>query len=561
MKSETLPRVKGLLFVAILWFLLLVVPLFALEALVRVVGWQAGDDPYIHFGRVTSFFGDAKIDGVSHKQVKARDLYRERQVSFATQKPANTFRVFCLGGSASAGWPHPAEETYSAYLKSALELAYPHRKIEVLNVSAHAYAAYRVRLIQQEVLAFQPDLIVIYSGNNEFIEPRLYATRRRWYDAVAALAQHSTAYRLIRGSALGSRLFPQNTLRADFRGGVAFEQWSKIEELPLVLRTDPGQLEKVAEHYEFSITSMVKAAKDKDIPVILLTVPTNLRDWRPNVSVVSVQGDREKQWGKAYLAGQAALLKSDTKLAVESLTRAAMLDPGHAATHYYLGRALEAAGRLDEAHTSYDRARNLDANPFRTISRFNEIIRRIGEAFDNATVVDMEAHFRAASYPHAPGFDLFLDYVHPTKKGNLILAKNVFDTVVSGGSLGPAGAPFRHVPETQEDGTTYDETTDYNLQHIMVVLAMIMHQNETVVSRAERILASPDGLKVLDEEDAYSVTTAHELFRQIVELERRELLTGTVLNAERYKLSPQLDELYQATLGNHLEYQIQRRQQ
>ena len=151
-------------------------------------------------------------------------------------------------------------------------------------------------------------------------------------------------------------------------------------------------------------------------------------------------------------------------------------------------RALEAGGRLDEAYASYDLARDLDANPFRAISRFNEVIRRVGKSFDNVKVVDMEAHFRTASHPHAPGFDLFVDYVHPSKKGNLILAKTVYDTIVAGGHLGPTSAPFQHVPKINEYGITYDETKDLGLQKTVLQLAMMMHQNDTVVSVAERIL-------------------------------------------------------------------------
>lgn len=539
--------------------LVLIVPLLALEVLVRVVGLQTSDDPHIHFGRVTSYFDDEVFDGIAHKEVKSRRLYREREVFFPSQKVEGTFRIFCVGGSASAGWPHPQEEIYSEYLESALDLAYPSREFEVLNVGADAYAAYRNRMILLEVLAFQPDLIVIYSGNNEFLEPRLYSTRRRWYDPIAGLAKRSRVYELIRGSTLSAQWFPENTFSAESRNGIAYEQWSKIEELPLVLRTDPDQLEKVVEHYEFSITSMLQAAKDKGIPVILLTVPVNLRDWQPNVSVVSAQGDREKAWRKEYLAGRAALLKSDARLAVEALTRAAGLDQGHAATHYYLGRALEADGRMDEAYASYDRARDLDANPFRAISRFNEILRRAGKSFDNVKVVDMEAHFRAASHPYAPGFDLFVDYVHPSKKGNLILAKIVYDTIVADGRLGPVSAPFQHVPKINEYGMTYDETKDLGLQKTVLQLAMMMHQNDTVVNLAERMLANP-GFKSLAEADADIVTEAHEVFREAIELERRELLAGAVLQEERAKLTPKLDSLYRGTFEDYLEFSSQRRQ-
>jgi tetratricopeptide (TPR) repeat protein len=552
-------RAKSFLFATILWLLLLLVPLLALEATVRAIGWQAPIDPYVHFGRTVSFFEDVTIGGVDGKRVMARELYREREVSFATRKPPGTFRIFCIGSSASAGWPHPEKEIYSEYLAQALASAFPSRKIEVLNVSAHAYAAYRNRLIFREVLQYEPDLLIVYTGNNEFIEPRLYATAPRWYEPLGSLAKHSTVYRLVRGSSRVAELFPENTFRADLRGNVAYEQWSKIDKLPLVLRTDPGQFEKVIQHYDFSVTSMVRAAQEQGTPVILLTVPVNLRTWQPNVSVVSVQGDQEKAWRKEYGAGRAALFRNDAELAAAAFARAAAIDSGHASTQYYLGRALETAGRLDEAYGAFERARDLDASPFRATSHLNNVVRRIGGSFGNVMMIDMEAVFRDAVHPYAPGFDLFLDYVHPTKKGNLLIAQKVFDAISASGMLGQAGAPFRHVPAAHDHGASYDATKDQDLQRILLMLAMMMHQNETVVALGERIVASPGGFDALGEQRARIVVAALELSREVVALERRELLEGEVPQAEKDKLASRLADFFRTTFGNHKEYLEQRR--
>ena len=44
-----------------------------------------------------------------------------RGVRFPVKKEAGTFRVFCLGGSAAMGWPHPAAFGYPALLRRKLE--------------------------------------------------------------------------------------------------------------------------------------------------------------------------------------------------------------------------------------------------------------------------------------------------------------------------------------------------------------------------------------------------------------------------------------------------------
>jgi tetratricopeptide (TPR) repeat protein len=525
--------------------------LVALEVLVRAAGVRTADDPYLQFGRVASFFTDVEIGGKPHKRVIARDLYREREVTFAVNKAAGTFRIFCIGSSASAGWPHPANETYSAYLTTALAKAYPDRAVEVINVSAHAYAAYRQRLILNEVLEHQPDLIIIYSGNNEFIERRHYAVETSWRDSLAAAAEKSRLYKVLRGTLPARVLFRDNTFDAQKRSNVAFEQWSKIEQLPLTLRTDPAQLQKVVQHFEFSIGSMVEAAKARGVPVVLLTVPTNLRHWQPNVSVASVRGEREVEWRGLYQAGRAALLKGDATRATEALTQAAALDPGHAATHYHLAQALEAGGRFAEAYASYDRARDLDANPFRAISSFNDIIRRIAQRSDNVRLVDAERLFQTASQPHTPGFDLFLDYVHPSVKGNMVLARGVFDAIVGARFIAPAASSS--FPQI----ATYDESKDQSLQRTLIILAMMMHQNEMIVRKVDLIASNPGGLASLGEKEARQVAAVRDVFRDVVALEHRELMTGEVPKAEREKLTVRLNQVYRDVFANYQDFQRQ----
>lgn len=554
--ARALSRPKLVAFRAIFAVLLMILPLLALEAAVRLLGWQTPDDPFLHFGRVQSFFDDVEIEGELFKKVKARALYREREVAFSAYKDPDTFRIFCIGSSASAGWPHPAEEIYSAYLESALVAAYPGRKIEVHNVSAQAFAAYRSRMILNEIVAYGPDLVIIYAGNNEFLEPRRYATEAHWSDAIAGVARQSRAYSLLRGSPLVARWFPRNTLQAQVVGGVAFEQWSKIERVPVLLRTDEAQFRKVTEHYEFSITSMLETLDDLGVPAILMTLPVNLGDWLPHVSLPV---DPAKHAGRShYIAGKAALLKGEAAAALEHLSQAVALGPGHASTHFHLGRAFEDSNRHAEAYDSFVRARDLDANPFRAISTFNDILRRMGPTFSNVRVVDLEKAFKDASAPGSPGFELLLDYVHPTKKGNLLIAKEVFDSIAQAGYLGTPAKAFEHVPEKNESGQIYNEDADDDLQVPLLYIAMMMHQYEMVVALSEKLLGTPGVTEGMDAEDAYLLGAAREVIGDLIELERRELLGGSALPAERTALEQQLNQLYQDVFGNYVEYQGKR---
>jgi hypothetical protein len=530
------------LFWAILALLVILLPLTIAEIAVRVAGIRVSDDPYLQFGPVPAFFTKKTINGREFYQAADRKLYRERNIVFPVKKDPGAFRIFCLGASASAGWPHPLQEIYSAYLEEALKRAYPKQKIEVINVSAHSYPEYRVRMILQEIINLEPNLLIIYSGDNEFIEPRLYSVEERWFDPLARLANHSHLYRILRGNPLARRWFPENTLRAE---DVTMGSGALQAQIIPAVRKDPKQFERVKEHYAFCVESMVKSAKERRIPVILVTVPVNLRDWHPNVSYQALQGEELARWQEHYDRGRAALLKNDPETAVTELNLAASLSPLHGETHFFLGRALEMKGEFPESLKELSLARDLDYYPSRTISDFNATSRAVASRYDNAFLADAEAAFWAASAPRAPGFEFFLDYVHPTQRGNLLLAKTIFDTIAQQKLINGAKAvavfshdaqPFRCEQEKRlfveaggcpPEGAPYDDATDLPMQVLLLRLAIVMNQDERIAEKLA-VLSDAPGYATLDDRSKAFLKDAKAVYAPLVELQRRRLLGQSV---------------------------------
>jgi tetratricopeptide (TPR) repeat protein len=534
-------------------------PILAGEGFLRLTDARLADDPYLNFGQVDSFFVTKELNGEPYYQVANREVYRERNTMFPLRKPANAFRVFCLGGSASAGWPHPADEIYSAYLRNALQRTYPDRVIEVINVSAHAYAAYRVRLIFQQIIHFDPDLIIIYSGNNEFIEKRVYSEHESWVSPAMTALDHLYLVRRIKGSSLGRRLWPENTLLPEERQHVAYEQWSKIEQLALDLRRKPDQYEKVKEHYRFSIQSMVSAARERSVPVILLTVPVNLRDWHPNVSYQPLEGESLTRWTQHYRDGRRSLLAGDATSAVRAFSTATRLSPLHAESQFMLGLALERTHEYEAALQAYSQARDLDHNPFRAPSTFNEILRQVAAQYDNVSLVDADRIFRTASAPFAPGFDLFLDYVHPTKRGNLLIARAVYEKIVERRLVGGEAANVMDSPviltAQSSSKEAYDEQRDYAMQGVMVRLFVMMHQYESALQKATALHHSPGAMDALrNGEDAKLIEGVLEVFPTLIAQEHADLFDGSNDSSTRRPLDSRLKDFYRDNFGGYSEF-------
>ncbi|GKS57810.1 hypothetical protein YTPLAS18_13370 [Nitrospira sp.] len=527
-----------------------------LELVLRAIGLHVPKDPYLSFGTVPDFFVQRTIEGKSYYQVAHRDVYSERQTVFAAKKDPNTMRIICIGASASAGWPHQGDEIYTVYLQKALERAYPGRQFEVLNLSAHAYAAYRVRLVFEEAILFEPDVVVIWSGNNEFLERRLYRNQPKWLEVLANLANESLAYRGLRGSRVGRWAWPDNTLSAYERGHHLYTMWSKLEQVAVTLRTEPEQFAAVQRHYMASLESMVATAERRGIPVVLATVPVNLRDWRPAVSCNSIDGAAKEHWQGRYLEGRRALAQREHADAVRLLSDAIALDPQYADAHFYLARAYEGKGDYARARGSFALARDYDCNPFRAISAFETTVRKIAGRHANVTVADLAGAFHAASAPYAPGFELFLDHVHPTRKGNVVAAETVFAALGGTGILGPNQtanpAATLNAQQVTQSTPPYDDWSDAPMQALLVRFYMAQHQDESIVSRARYLLQNPALAQQLSDADRTFLTSADRLFSEILAREA-QWIEGRASDP-RVRNKEQLLEFYKQTFEGYQEY-------
>lgn len=339
-----------------------------------------------------------------------------REIQFATPKPPQTVRIVFLGESAIQGFPQPLSLTNGSFLEAMLDDAWDDdRRAEVLNLGATAVASFPVRCFLDDVLAHEPDLIVIMAGNNEF------------YGAYG-VASLSRAAR----SPLGMRLV--RALR-----GLALVQWANTLLAPDV--TEHGTLMErmasgrtVAGHDPLRaaaqrslathLGAMVRRATAAGVPVILCTSPTNERDIAP------IGSDREPELAaadgarfKAQLARAEDLVATDPEAGAVLLREALRLNDEHARAHYLLARCLTALDRHPEALTHYARARDLDPLPWRATSTAQEGVR--AAAASGAILCDMEAAFRAESPGGAIGWELLDDHVHMSLRGQALFARTL----------------------------------------------------------------------------------------------------------------------------------------
>jgi hypothetical protein len=225
-----------------------------------------------------------------------------------------------------------------------------------------------------------------------------------------------------------------------------------------------------------------------------------------------------------------------------------------------LGLALEKLHDYDAAFQAYSRARDLDHNPFRAPSDLNRILRRIAGQSGNVSLADAEQAFRDATAPLAPGFDLFLDYVHPTKRGNLLVAQTVYDEIVRRRIVGSETAGIGDVRSAMlnnsETKETYDEERDYAMQGVMVRLFVMMHQYESALKKARALNQAPGAFDTLRKgEDVRLVNGVLDLFPDVLAHERALILGGTKHEPPHQDLDARLKQFYRENFGGYEEFQ------
>ena len=88
---------------------------------------------------------------------------------FSEKKDLDTYRIFLVGGSTTFGGGSTSDDTtIPSFLQKKFEAIHSDQKIEILNAGIESGYSYSEKyLIENYLIKFQPDLIIIYSGGND----------------------------------------------------------------------------------------------------------------------------------------------------------------------------------------------------------------------------------------------------------------------------------------------------------------------------------------------------------------------------------------------------------
>ena len=339
-------------------------------------------------------------------------------------KPQNGIRLFVQGGSTAAGFPYGLGASLAGMLDKRLKATLPEHSVEVVNTALAAVNSFTVLDLTDEIVAQQPDAVLLYLGHNEYLgilgvgsnytaansyastllflklrSLRLFQLLQNCY---ASLQRHSTA--------LGT----EQTNSRTFMAKVA-----KHKDIPLNSDLYKAGLEQFSDNLQLILNKYQQA----NIPVYLATIASNLLDQKPFSSEpIAPEIDLALQKIKSTMAG--ADQQQAINLANQLATNVDSSD--NALTHFELGRLYTQLNQASAAKQQLTLARDLDRLRFRAPSAINTIIRSSAARYDNVILVEAEQHLSQFSPMGLIGNNLMLEHLHPNVRGYFLLADSFY---------------------------------------------------------------------------------------------------------------------------------------
>ena len=353
-------------------------------------------------------------DDAQRMEISASRSNFFRPAAFEVNKPAETRRVFVLGGSTVQGRPYETETAFAKWLQLRLQASDSQHQYDVINCGGISYASYRLAIVLDEVLRYKPDAIVIYCGHNEFLEERSYHTLELETSVWSQLARSSQLVQAIRRtfSAPASRpqLKEQLTTRLDFHDGME------------LYRRDLNWRTAVAKHFQLTLQRMVKRCVDQDVPLVLCFPASDVVNTAPlKTESLPMDSQTRDRFETHYNIARDAMRSESERL--NACDVCLEIDQEHAGVHFIAGSIHWGNQRSLKAREHLFAARDLDVCPLRAPTPILRILLDTATQFDLDLIrcdrlLDQADSLLRPIPDGIPDPQRFVDHIHPTIGGH-----------------------------------------------------------------------------------------------------------------------------------------------
>jgi tetratricopeptide (TPR) repeat protein len=334
------------------------------------------------------FFSDSRFAPSGNKEL------------MRAKKDPNTLRFFVLGESTTIGYPYFHNGSFHRWLLYRLLHTYPDKHFEIINLSLTAVNSYTVKTFAEEIVRYEPDAVLIYSGQNEYYGGLGVASAQTLGSdpgAVNILLQ-MRQFRVVQWA---TNVY--GSLRR-MVGASAQEAETTRMELMIGDRQIPYRselFEKGLRQFEYNMNATLHTLAKHHIPVFLSNVASNIKDLPPFVS-------------------------DETDLAND------------AGRHYLMGQASFRNGAYEQAREYFTKAKETDLLRFRAPEALNQIVGDLCASYPQTYPVDSRKALEERAPHRLLGDELFVDHVHPNLTGYAIISEAFYAAIKASGILPPS---------------------------------------------------------------------------------------------------------------------------
>ena len=314
---------------------------------------------------------------------------------FKKKKDPDTIRFFVLGESTTIGYPYFHNGSFHRWLQYRLMHSYPDKHFEIINLSLTAVNSYTIKTFAEELVNYDPDGVLIYTGQNEYYgglgvgSAQTIGSNPVMVNLLLKIRSLRTVQLLINSYAKISGLISKQPE----------EEMTRME-LMVGEQKIPYQSElyfKGINQFKYNMAATLQTLQQKNIPVFFSNLVSNIKDLPPFIN------NEQEERNAAYYYHEAQL----------SCSREDYI----------------------QAYEYFAKAKDLDLLRFRAPEVLNTVIQELCELYSNVYFVNTKNELEE----HAPyrllGNELFTDHVHPNLKGYCLMSNAFYETIVNSGLL------------------------------------------------------------------------------------------------------------------------------
>ncbi|HVY76232.1 MAG TPA: hypothetical protein VG890_15490 [Puia sp.] len=346
---------------------------------------------------------------------------------FRKIKGKNTFRIFVLGESTTIGYPYFHNGSFHRWLQYRLMRNFPDRDFEIINLSLTAVNSYTVLGFAREIVNYEPDAVLIYTGHNEYYGTLGVGSTSR-ISGNPRIVQCVLAMRQLRIVQLASAVYRKVLKLTRHGNGVPRGTMMQLVAGDQHIPYGSEIYRRGIDQFRTNLDEALDVLNQHHVPVFLGSLVCNDRDQQPFVSIPP-DNAHAVVFRKYYDEGVKAFEQGDVQSSLACFTAANKIYSDHALCNYYVARLYYVQRDYAKAKTYFEKARTLDGLRFRASEELNGVIRELCGRYPDAHLADAKNLFEANIPDHIIGAELMLEHVHPNLAGYALLSEAFYEAI------------------------------------------------------------------------------------------------------------------------------------